>query len=94
MLDFYLIEESQSKPNSPKDLDFAGGLNDDIFERLQRKNIIPTQYDYYSDFRWDLNTIDQMIEKIKDSTDQDQKTLFEMVEKAHLQNSSLIAYCD
>lgn len=94
MLDFYLTEESQSKPNSPKDLDFAGGLNDDIFERLQRKNIIPTQYDYYSDFRWDLNTIDQMIEKIKDSTDQDQKTLFEMIEKAHLQNSGLIAYCD
>ncbi|AFM04907.1 hypothetical protein Fleli_2542 [Bernardetia litoralis DSM 6794] len=94
MLDFYFIEESQSKPNSPKNLDFAGGLDFNVFKRLQNKSIIPSSYDYYSDFRWDLNTINQMIEKIKDDNDQDKKILFEIIVKAHLQYLCLIAYCD
>ncbi len=94
MLDFYLIEDSHKMPKNPQNLNFAGGLDFNIFERLQRKGVIPNHYDYYSDFRWDSNTIDQIIEKVKDNTDQDQQILFEIIMKAHLQESDLIAYCD
>ena len=42
MLDFYIIQDDQVKPNSPEKLglEFVGGLDEKIVENLQNKEII------------------------------------------------------
>ncbi|TAD86295.1 MAG: hypothetical protein EAY75_08795 [Bacteroidetes bacterium] len=53
MLDFYSIKDDQAKPNYPQQLglEFAGGLDNKIFENLQNKVIIDRRSHYYSDFK-------------------------------------------
>lgn len=66
MLDFYLIDDLQAKPNypDPKDLKFVGGLDNQTFKRLKDKKIIADRFDYYSDFRWDTTLIKQISKTI------------------------------
>ena len=47
MLDFYLIDDHQAKPNYPeqKDLQFIGELDDQTFNRLKNKKIIADRFD-------------------------------------------------
>ncbi|WP_291726236.1 hypothetical protein [Bernardetia sp.] len=94
MLDFYFIQNDQTKPNYPKDVEFAGSLDFDIFERLQRKGVISNHYNYYSDFYWSREVIAQIIEKTKDSKDTDKELLLQIIEKAYSKKQALVAYCD
>ncbi len=95
MLDFYVIEEHQTTPKSPKGLAFVKGLESDIVGRLKQKNIIPNQYDYYSDFRWSLEIIERLILKLdENTTDTDQLILYDLLFKATSQKMGLIAFCD
>ena len=97
MLDFYLISDSEGKPKPDKlnILDYAGGLESDIFDRLVRKGIIDSRFDYYSDFRWGNQLIQQIDSKANDlNTDTDVKKLKEIIDKAVIKESGLIAFGD
>ena len=97
MLDFYLISDSEGKPKPEKldSLDYAGGLESDIFDRLVRKGIIDSRFDYYSDFRWGNQLIQQIDSKANDlNTDTDVKKLKEIIDKAVIKESGLIAFGD
>ena len=99
MLDLYLIQDDQPKPDYPEQakLEFAGGLDATTFANLQNKGIIASHYDYYSDFRWSAEVIEQQHEKIKLSklvNDTDIKRLTKLLNKAQSKNTGLIAYCD
>lgn len=97
MLDFYLLSDSEGKPELDKleSLDYAGGLESDIFTRLVKKGIIDSRFDYYSDFRWGNQRIQQIDSKANDlSTDTDVKKLKEIIDKAVIKESGLIAFGD
>ena len=99
MLDFYLINDDQTKPNSPDQLDlkFVGGLDDKTFENLQSKNIIDTRFDYYKDFRWTQSIIKQLREAISKKqmqADTDIQQLIKLLDLADKNKSGLIAYAD
>ena len=99
MLDFYLIQDNQSKPNFPEqvDLEFIGGLDGRTFENLKNKGIIDDRFYYYSDFRWGTSTIQQISDKVNLvglEKDNDIKILANLLERARLKNSGLIAYGD
>lgn len=99
MLDFYIIRDVQSKPGYPEQagLEFAGGLDDKTFDNLQKKGIIDTRFDYYSDFRLGTTLIKQIRQTIlqrKLTEDPDVKNLLDIFEKADKAESGLIAYGD
>lgn len=97
MLDFYLIDDEYIKPNYPKELTFAGGLENQTFENLQRKNVIDSRFDYYSDFRWGTTLIKQVLENIikRDlQADTDVQQLVKLLEIAAKNKNGLIAYAD
>ena len=99
MLDFYIIQDDKPIPDFPEqaDLVFAGGLDYLTFENLKKKGIIEDSYNYYSDFRWEKTIIEQKIKKINQDrleSDIDIKNLLTLLDKAHVNDSGLIAYCD
>lgn len=97
MLDFYLLSDEEKKPKPDKldDLDFAGGLEINVFHRLVKKGVIDSRFHYYSDFRWRSQLIQQMTSKAdKLNVDTDVKKLKEMLNKAAIKNSGLIALAD
>ncbi len=99
MLDFYLIQDDQPKPDYPEqaNLEFVGGLDYKTFENLQNKGVIGSQYNYYSDFRWGTKMIEQQSTNVnlgEFKKDTDLEKLIDILEKAKNKNSGLIAYCD
>ncbi len=99
MLDFYIINDEQSKPSYPEqiNLEYVGGLDDRTFENLKAKGLIEDRLDYYSDFRWNSDFVkqkyDSLINHINQS-DSDLRKLFGLVSKAKEIDCRLIAYCD
>ncbi|MCC3158929.1 hypothetical protein LJ737_16925 [Hymenobacter sp. 15J16-1T3B] len=65
MLDLYLIPDSQSKSSRNLSLQRAGGIEDDLFYRLQTEGIIGLWFDYYSDFRWGSEIVVRMLLKLQ-----------------------------
>lgn len=57
MLDFFLINDDEPTPDTPDGYVHAGGLTLEIYERLQRFEIIDTRFCYFDDFRWSRETI-------------------------------------
>jgi hypothetical protein len=97
MLDFYLLLDHQSKPQPSqlKQLDYIGGLDKNVFEQLVRKGIIDTRFDFYSDFRWNLEVVTQIDQKIQLlRNDTDVQKLANIIHPALEKQSGLIAYCD
>ena len=99
MLDFYLIRDDQPKPDYPEqaNLEFVGGLDLKTHSNLQKKGLIESQYDYFSDFRWGTTIIGQIKEKTRHDNfenDSDVIKLMDLIDKAQLKDSGLIAYCD
>ena len=98
MLDFYIIKDEQPKPNYPEqaNLVFISGLDSGTFDNLISKGIIDSRFDYYSDFRWNSNLIEQInskVSKIKNS-DSDIDKLNLILKKALESKCGIIAYCD
>ena len=99
MLDFYLIDDHQAKPNHPeqKELKFIGSLGDQTFKGLKDKKVIPDRFSYYSDFRWDTILIKQLHDNIRRrqlQLDTDVKQLLLLLNIAKENRSGLIAYGD
>lgn len=98
MLDFYLISDNKkTNPKSPKNLKYAGGIEDDKYYRLIRIGLIDEKYDYYSDFRWNTAVVKQInkhLEKYKTDNNTDIETLRQIINQAVENNCGLIAYCD
>ena len=97
MLDFYLISDSEEKPKPDKldNLDYAGGLGSDIYDRLVKKGIIDSRFDYYSDFRWGNQLVKQIESKANIfNTDSDVIKLKKIIDKAINKELGLIAFGD
>jgi hypothetical protein len=97
MLDFYYIADGQPKPEYADNLEFAGELDFNVFDRLVRKGIISDDFNYYSDFRWSetlLKQIRQTIEQKQVQADTDVKKLLEVIDPALAQQTGLLAYGD
>ena len=99
MLDFYIIEDDEPKPNDPGrgSLIYAGGLDDMTFDNLQRKGIIDDKFDFYSNFRWGTSLIAQIrqtIQKKNMESDSDVRALVVLLDLAERHESGLIAYGD
>jgi len=96
MLDFYLIQDAETKPDYPEQakLIFAGGIGYKTFNSLVDKEVIDSKYDYYSDFRWTNEIAFRLFELIKGKNDTDLEELTQILKQAIETNSGLIAYCD
>jgi hypothetical protein len=99
MLDFYLIQDDQPKPNYPEqaELEIAGGLDYESYEYLISKGFIDKRFDYYSDFRWGAAMIKQIIGKINQGgfkNDSKVKKFYDLINLAFNKKCGLIAYCD
>jgi len=99
MLDFYLIADDQPRPKDPGKsmLVYAGGLEDDTFHNLQKKGVIDERFDYYSDFRWGTELIEQIKQSIWKKNlerDTDVQKLMELLHIAEENGSGLMAYGD
>ena len=99
MLDFYIIEDDQAKPNHSEQLglEFVGGLDDKTFDNLQNKGIIGRRFDYYSDFRLGTLLIKQIRQTVIQKqlqADTDVKKLTQLFDTADKKQSGLIAYGD
>ena len=98
MLDFYIIKDEQPKPSycQQANLEFIAGLDSGTFDNLISKGIIDSRFDYYSDFRWNSNLIEQInskVSKIKNS-DSDIDKLKSILNKALELQCGIIAFCD
>jgi len=98
MLDFYLLADDQSMLSYPKEgkHKLLGSLDDQIFERLKVKKIIPERFDYYSDFRWSIALIQQIRVNILNHprSDSDVQSLLSLLDIANYHDSGLVAYAD
>ena len=96
MLDFYLINDEQSKPDYPEkaDLKFVSRIDHKTYKTLVSKRIINSRFDYHSDFRWNSQLIEKMYKKIKDKSDSNIEKLSKILNKAMNEKCGLIAYCD
>ncbi|GAB5564132.1 MAG: hypothetical protein Wins2KO_11950 [Winogradskyella sp.] len=96
MLDFYLINDEQSKPNYPEqlNLEFVSGNDYEAYERLLTKGVIDQRFDFYSDFRWSSHMIKKLFNKTKEKQDSDFTILNNILRKAMDKNSGLVAYSD
>ncbi len=104
MLDFYLIQDTETKPNGgPNLLTYVGGLEYDDFEYLQKINIIEAWLDFYKDFRWTYEQVNEKYHKlssqvIKKFDNQKHKSsmskMFQILERAVNKQMGIIAYCD
>lgn len=96
MLDFYLIKDEQTKPDYPEkaNLEFVGGIDYKTYESLVNKEIIDKRFDFYSDFRWNSQIIKQIMEKKREKQDSDFEKLKNILRKAIVKKSGIIAYCD
>lgn len=99
MLDFYLIHDDQATPGYPElgGLEPVGGLDEKCFETLKNKKIIPGNFDYYTDFRWDTSLTKQMRGHIQErdlKADSCVKNLVTLLDRAEQHKCGLMAYCD
>nr|WP_199079621.1 hypothetical protein [Pedobacter sp. ASV19] len=98
MLDFYLLPDEKNVPNYPEETggNVIGQINQQTFERLKLKKIIPERFDYHSDFRWDKDLIKEIRKNIQKQAipDSDVSPLLQMLDAAQTQDSGLIAYAD
>ncbi len=97
MLDFYIISDSEGKPKPDKlkNLDYSGGLESEVYERLVRKGIIDSRFDFYTDFRWNNQLVEQIETKTKEfHSDSDVKALKKIIDKAINTKSGLISFGD
>lgn len=98
MLDFYIIKDEQSKPSYPlqANLEFIAGLDSGTFDNLISKGIIDSRFDYYSDFRWNSNLIEQINSKVSKiiNSDSDIDKLKLILNKALELQCGIIAFCD
>ena len=55
MIDFYKIPDNTPKPDWPEKIGLVkiDGLEIDDFEDLKSRKLVPTRFDYWTDFRWD-----------------------------------------
>ncbi len=97
MLDFYVIPDSSEKPK-PEDLEnleYAGGLELSTYNRLVRKGLIDSRFDFYSDFRWGSRLLRHMESSVQDfENDTDAGLLKRIIEKAISRRSGLMAIGD
>jgi hypothetical protein len=106
MLDFYLIKDDVSRPGAPelKALEYAGGLEVEVFEELQDKHIIAKQLSYWTDFRWSSQDVKQKFERLIENNkdlrenrlglESAETKLFAILEKAVWAQYGLIAIAD
>jgi hypothetical protein len=98
MLDFYLLADEKNAPDYPEETggNMIGQLDQQTFERLKLKKIIPERFDYHTDFRWNKDLIQQIRENIQKQAipDSDVSPLLQMLNAAQAQDSGLIAYAD
>lgn len=98
MLDFYFIPDDQPfREEDARTLERAGGIEMDMFDRLQRKGIIDQRFAYYDDFRWESTLVKQLHEQVcsaKFAADTDAKHLLQILDRAMERGSGLMALCD
>lgn len=98
MLDFYLIQDDQAKPNNleKSGIELVGRLDENTFEELQKEGIVDLRFDFYSTFRWDRMFVKQLQVRLESLNKQTDSTnnLKELLEKASKRQSGLIAYGD
>jgi len=90
---------SSAQPGYPEEieLELAGELDYKTFENLQKTGVIESNYDYYTDFRWDTVNIKQMCDKIKHNQrlyHLDIEKLLVILNRARSLNMGLLAYAD
>lgn len=99
MLDFFLINDSQPKPNRNSKLEHIGGIEDELFYQLRSESIIDSWFDYYSDFRWGSEIVARLFLKLqqrpKSATLQKEERAFSAIlQKAVDARSGLLAFGD
>lgn len=96
MLDFYLIKDITTKPNTDtSNLEHVGSINYETFEYLQKIKIIEEWLDFYGDFRWSYEQVFtkyNMIQKINHSYNI--QSILSILQKAKDSENGLIAYGD
>ncbi|GAB5523040.1 MAG: hypothetical protein Roseis2KO_09120 [Roseivirga sp.] len=97
MLDFYIIPDSHGKPESDdlSRLEYAGGLEFDVYERFTRKGLIDPRFDFYSDFRWNSTLVHEILRSVENNQpDSDFSQLISILNAAKCKECGLIAYGD
>lgn len=99
MLDFYLLDDNFDVPEYPEEykLEYVGGLDLKVYYNLQKKGIIDDEFSFFSDFRWDKQTIQTLLQRTKEpkfERDTNVKLLVGILHKAIQKNSGLVTYCD
>ncbi|MCF3107186.1 hypothetical protein LL912_00160 [Niabella sp. CC-SYL272] len=97
MLDFYIIKDGQVQPEDPEQagLESAGALDDRTFNNLKNKGILDKQYAFYSDFRLDTGSIQQILQYIFRNhlqADHDVIKLLPLLETAEQNRNGLVSY--
>ncbi len=105
MLDFYKITDDTPKPCWPEKIGLikVEGLELDDFKDLANKNLIPDGTEFWSDFRWDKNTVLGIYNSVLENHPELKENklriksvnkLFRILNSAVEDGIGLIAYCD
>jgi len=99
MLDLFLIDDSQPRPNRNSKLEHIGGIEDELFYQLRSEGIIDPWFDYYSNFRWGSETVAHVFLKLqqrpKSATLQKEEKVFSAIlQKVVDARAGLLAFSD
>ncbi|WP_324678808.1 hypothetical protein [Hymenobacter sp. GOD-10R] len=99
MLDFFLIDDSQPRPNRNFNLEYIGGIEDELFYELRKEGIIEPWFDYYSDFRWGSEIIARILLKLQQrpksaALQKEEKEFAAILQKAVDAKAGVLAFGD
>ena len=94
MLDFYLVENDILTHNKIAKNERLGSMDFAEFEELQKKKIIQSHLDYYKDFRWTNEQVNNMLKSLVTDPNYRDYKLTAILEKAATHNSGLLANAD
>jgi hypothetical protein len=92
MLDFFFIRDEQSRNSNQ--INAAGGIDYEEFEKAQELKVIESHLDYYGDFRWSTLNVVQKRALLVPSVEVAIPSLASILKQAFAGECGLVAFGD
>ncbi|MGI4883366.1 MAG: hypothetical protein ACRYFR_00205 [Janthinobacterium lividum] len=92
MLDFSFIADEQ--PMHARNLNYAGGIEWEEFEKAQELKLIENHLDYYGKFRWTSQNVQQKRNMLTPTIESAIPNLVPVLKQAFVAGCGLIAFGD
>ncbi len=92
MLDFSFVSDEQSM--HARSLSYAGGIEEEEFERARKLRLVENHLDYYGKFRWSSQQVQQKRTMLTPVVEAAILNLASILKQAFVANNELVAFGD